>query len=126
MTGGHTGGAAQGLTPHQAGRRAWLPPPRAALGLALLHFQGPHPAKPLPSPLSWEFQSASLFPEPDYMGEKTHTHRNLQNTAGRRTPPACGTAGQLFPWESAHQESGDVDTQGGDAREKSVAKAEQR
>lgn len=60
--------------------------------------QGPRPAESLPSPRSWQLQSASLFPESDYKG-KTHTWNFPEYSQPALVPTVSGTAGLQFPCE---------------------------
>lgn len=63
-------------------------------------FRGPHPVDSLPSPLSWQLQSAGLFPESGYKG-KTHSmefSRIQSASSGSDSLWHCGPA--IFPCES--------------------------
>lgn len=60
--------------------------------------QGPRPAESLPSPRSWQLQSASLFPESHYKG-KTHTWNFPEYSQPALVPTVSGTAGLQFPCE---------------------------
>lgn len=95
-----TQGQAHKARPHP-GRRACLPLPEHlwCLSWGSATSQGPHPAESLPSPLSWQLQSASLFPESDYKGKHTHMEFSRIQSASSGTDSLRHCWPALFPCE---------------------------